>query len=200
VTNERENMIPEPIEGIAPSTDTAAAGEGLSAGAGAPARPMSGARIALGLAIAAGLAALSLVPIASFGDWVDFGVTKSRAIESAETFLRGAGFDVASYRSVASTWDRTDPSAAAYLVEAGGLAAARATYETRVPTPIWRARFFIGEKEVPRLGRSRDGERSWGSRGSFPRTPPERRFLRKKRCGSPRRSCGRGDRTRPRRS
>ena len=44
-----------------------------------------------GILAACGLAALSFVPVHEFGDWADFKITKQRAHEAAESFLRTQG-------------------------------------------------------------------------------------------------------------
>ena len=90
----------------------------------------------------------NLAPIDRFGDWVALRATRESARESAAAFLREAGFDVAAYRRAVRMMDRTDPTAAAYLLEKGGLRAANEVYATGAPTPLWRVRFFVpGQKE-----------------------------------------------------
>lgn len=173
ITNEAEDAA-APIGAVGAARSAAAdlpfsapdrAADGVEAGGGDPVtrmpgggarqgRPvavyerLSGARIAVALVIAAGLVASRFVPIDHFGDWVDFTASRQRSVETAAVFLRSAGFDVATYRHAASTLDRTDPAAAAYLLESGGLALAKEVYRDRVPTPLWRTRFFVpGQKE-----------------------------------------------------
>ncbi len=111
-------------------------------------QPLAWTRIGWGLLLAAGVAALAFAPIDRFGDWVALRATRDSARESAAAFLSEAGFDVAAYRRAVRMMDRTDPTAAAYLLEKGGLRAANEVYATGAPTPLWRVRFFVpGQKE-----------------------------------------------------
>ena len=43
--------------------------------------------------------------------------------------------------------DRTDATSAAYLLETGGLEATKGVYRDRVPTPLWRVRFYVPGKK-----------------------------------------------------
>jgi membrane protease YdiL (CAAX protease family) len=143
VTNEAEG-VPPPLPPGAPA-----------AAAPFPAaeyRPLPARRILWGLALAGALAALPLVPVAYFGDWVGIRSTREQARVAASGFLKSGGFDVSSYRSAVSIMDRTDPTAAAYVLRTGGLGAAKRFYESLVPTPLWRVRYFVpGQKEEYRV-------------------------------------------------
>ncbi len=137
VTNEDEGVPPEPAP-IAAATQTPAPSY----------RPLPANRLAWGLAAAVGLVILGSAPLERFGDWLRFGATRETAREIAAAFLGDNGFDASGYRSAVGILDRTDPAAAAYLLETGGLGVARRFYEKLVPTPLWRARFFVpGQKE-----------------------------------------------------
>ncbi len=138
VTNEAEGSAPPP----APRAEAAAPPTVSSY------RPISGRRIAWGLAAAAVLASLRLVPVSHFGDWECFRVTRSGALDAARAFLHRNGFDVSRYRSAVVALDRTDSTTAAYLERIAGPGVARKFYADLVPTPLWRARFFVpGQKE-----------------------------------------------------
>ena len=110
-------------------------------------RPLPAAVALLGVLLAAGLVAMIFLPVEEFGDWTDFKITKQRAEEAAETFLRSRSFDVSRYQTAVATLDRTDDAAAAYLLRHGGLEIARTVFRDRVPTPLWRVRYFIPEKQ-----------------------------------------------------
>lgn len=111
-------------------------------------RPLSARRVAWGLALAAAFAALAFLPVQRFGDWVALRATRSSARVAAEAFLRRSGFDVSKYRKATWMMDRTDTTAAAYLLRVGGLPAASKVYAELAPTPLWRVRFFVpGQKE-----------------------------------------------------
>src|SRR5262249_19398175 len=110
-------------------------------------RPLPAAAALLGVLLAAGLGAMTLLPVQDFGDWTDFKITKQRASEEAETFLRSRGFDVTKYRTAVASLDRTDDAAAAYLLRHGGFETARSVFRDKVTTPLWRVRFFIPEKQ-----------------------------------------------------
>lgn len=133
VTNEAEGVAPPVPPRIVP--------------VGAPPiigyQPLGPRTIAAGLGTAAVLIALSVLPIASFGDWAQVKATRDEAREAAASFLREADFDVLRYKSAVVPLDRTDATAAAYLQEAGGLDAASRFYSELVPTPLWRVRFFV---------------------------------------------------------
>lgn len=105
--------------------------------------PLTRRRIGWGIVLAALLAALGLVHGDRFGDWVDLKLTRETARDSAERFLLDNGFDVSRYRSSVQAIDRTDRTAAAYLLEKGGLGAAKRFYERLVPTPLYQVRFFV---------------------------------------------------------
>ena len=132
-TNEAEGVAPEPAP--APAQQVAPPVVAY--------RPLPGRRIAWGLAVALGLLALRAIPLERFGDWFRVGATREDARETASQFLKGRGFDVSAYRSAVTIVDRTDPTAGAYLLQAGGPGVARKFYETLVPTPLWRVRFFV---------------------------------------------------------
>jgi len=86
--------------------------------------------------------------ICTLGDWVAFRATRESARDAAAAFLREAGFDVSAYRRIERVQDRTDATAAAYLLEKGGAPAVTRVYGTLAPTPLWRVRFFVpGQKE-----------------------------------------------------
>ncbi|MBZ5640031.1 MAG: CPBP family intramembrane metalloprotease [Acidobacteriia bacterium] len=111
-------------------------------------RPLPRRRILWGLVVAVILAALPAVPVAYFGDGIEFRATRGQALDAASAFLRSSGFDVASYRTAVALLDRTDPTAASYLLKSGGLDAANRLYASMVPTPLWRVRFFVpGQKQ-----------------------------------------------------
>jgi membrane protease YdiL (CAAX protease family) len=135
-------------EGVPPPPEPAAPAEAPVADAGPGYRPLAGSRIAWGLLLAAGLGALALAPVERFGDWVAFRASRESARGAAARFLREAGFDVARYRDATSVVDRTDATAAAYLLRHGGVDAAARFYDRLAPTPLWRVRFFVpGQKE-----------------------------------------------------
>lgn len=111
-------------------------------------QPLAATRIAWGLLLAAGLAALAFAPIERLDDWVALRATRESARDAAAAFLRDAGFDVSTYRRAVRVTDRTDPTAAAYLLETGGARAVTRVYGTMAPTPLWGVRFFVpGQKE-----------------------------------------------------
>ncbi len=142
-TNEAEGVSTAP----APTKSTAAA-PAPSAGY----RPLTARRTVWGLALAAVLLLAGFIPSSRYGDWVRFRTTRAGAHEAAFRFLHENSFDVASYRSAIEILDRTDPVSAAYLSKAGGLAAANDVYRSKVPTPLWRVRFFVpGQKEEYRV-------------------------------------------------
>ena len=129
-------------EGTAPPAEPAPAAEAAPPPAPAGYAPLSRRRSAAAVAIGAGLIALRFVPLPEFGDWTDFATTPKKARQSAETFLRSCGFDVSGYRSAVIPFDRTDPIGAQYVLQTGGLEAVKALYRDRMPTPLWRARYF----------------------------------------------------------
>ncbi|HEV8632177.1 MAG TPA: CPBP family intramembrane glutamic endopeptidase [Thermoanaerobaculia bacterium] len=137
------------VEGVPPAPEPRAVADAAAAPLPAAAyRPLPATRIAWGLALAAALGALAFLPRERFGDWVAFHAKRDTARAAAAGFLRDAGFDVATYRRAVKLMDRTDPTAAAYLLQTGGPTAARQVYATLAPTPLWRVRFFVpGQKE-----------------------------------------------------
>lgn len=132
--------LPEDADSGTMGGDTNARGESK------PYTPLTARRILIGLGVAAAFVALSLAPIPRYGDWADFKTTSEQARESAAVFLRGCGFEVSSYRAVEIPFDKSDPIAASYLLEMGGLDVVNETNRDRVPTPLWRVRFFIPEQ------------------------------------------------------
>ncbi len=138
-TNESEGVAPvpppAPLEAAPPSPD-------------AGYRPLPMRRVVWGLGLAAVLVVIGFAPVSRFGEMVRFRTTRAPAREAAARTLHDAGFDVGTYRSTIEILDRTDAAAAMYLFKAGGLAVANDVYGTKVPTPLWRVRFFVpGQKE-----------------------------------------------------
>ncbi len=131
------------VEGVAPPPEPRPAEADATLVASAGYAPMSGRRVAWGLALAVGLAALRLAPVSEFGDWVDFGTTRSAARDAGRRFLAKQGFEVSAYRTAIEIVDRTDPTAGAYLRNTGGLETAERFYRDLVPTPLWRVRYFV---------------------------------------------------------
>ncbi len=135
-------------EGVAPPPEPRAAAEPVAAAAVIAYQSLPAVRVGWGLLLAAGLAVIAFEPVPRFGDWIAFHGRRDAARAVAGTFLRDAGFDVVAYRRAERIMDRTDPTAAAYLLEAGGLPAAERVYGGLAPTPLWRVRFFVpGQKE-----------------------------------------------------
>ena len=134
-------------EGVPPPPEPAAAPVAAPEGASVAYRPLAPARVAIGLLLAVGLGALAFVPVERFGDWVAFRATRDSARAEAARFLREAGFDVRRYRHAAQVVDRTDSTAAAYLLSHGGLDAAKRFYADLAPTPLWRVRFFVPQQK-----------------------------------------------------
>jgi hypothetical protein len=111
-------------------------------------RPLPKKRVLWGTALAAALVLLGLLPFGRFGDKARFATTRTAAREAAARSLKESGFDVASYHSAVQVLDRTDPAVASYLLKTGGLDVANNVYGTKVPTRLWRVRFFVpGQKE-----------------------------------------------------
>jgi membrane protease YdiL (CAAX protease family) len=138
-TNESEGVAPAP-----PPAPPEAASPFPSAGY----RPLPIRRIVWGLGLSAVLVLVGFAPLRRFGETVRFRTTRAGAREAAARSLHDAGFDVGSYRSAIEILDRTDPAAAMYLLKSGGLVVANDVYGAKVPTPLWRVRFFVpGQKE-----------------------------------------------------
>ena len=104
--------------------------------------PFTPPRIALALAGAILLIALALAPLPRFGDWADFAITRDAAAQSAGTFLRSAGLDPGPLQTATVTYDRTDATDAAYILQTAGMNGTLALYRDLTPTPLWRVRFF----------------------------------------------------------
>ena len=138
-TNELEGVAPVPI----PAPEPAVVSLPNDAY-----RPLGRSRLVWGTALAVALVVIGLLPFDRFADKPRFRTTAAAAHEIAAAFLHERGFDVASYRSAVEVLDRTDPAAASYLLKSGGLGVANDVYGVKVPTPLWRVRFFVpGQKE-----------------------------------------------------
>jgi Type II CAAX prenyl endopeptidase Rce1-like len=134
-------------EGVAPAAE--AAPPPAAAALSAPGyRRLPASRVAWGLALAVAVALVGLAALPRFGEKVRFKTSRAEARQSAARFLEKTGFDLDGYRSAVEILDRTDATAATYLLAHGGLAAANDVYGTDVPTPLWRVRFFVpGQKK-----------------------------------------------------
>src|SRR5262249_26896202 len=153
-------------EGVPPPVPVGSLGARPRPGVGY--RPLPTRRVAWGLAVAVILVAVGAAPLARFGEKVRFRTTLAAARASAASALRASGFDVASYRSAVQILDRTDPTAAAYLLKAGGLQAANAAYGEKGPTPLWRVRFFVpGQKEEYGVSVDPDRDAAIGGTGEL---------------------------------
>lgn len=138
-TNADEGVATAPAE-APPPAEAAPASPGY--------RRLPASRVAWGLALAIALVAVGLAPLPRFGEKVRFATSRAQARDDAARFLEKSGFDVRHYRSAVTILDRTDPTAAAFLLKEGGLSVANDVYGPEVPTPLWRVRFFLpGQKK-----------------------------------------------------
>ncbi len=138
-TNADEGVAPAPLP-VRPAAATPSPDAGY--------RPQPARRIVWGVGLAVALVLVGFAPLSRYGDTVRFRSTPAAAREAAARALHDAGFDVGSYRSAIQILDRTDSAAAMYLLKAGGLPVVNDVYGTKVPTPLWRVRFFVpGQKE-----------------------------------------------------
>jgi membrane protease YdiL (CAAX protease family) len=130
-----------------PGTAEEVAPEKVSGGAAAEASqgytPMTSRTLAiLAFCGVLGLALLVGVKREAIGDFVQFEISASQAIERADQVLRENKVDPASYKHAATITYTFDPYANEYLRRTIGIAAANRVYRDQVPSAFWTVRYF----------------------------------------------------------
>jgi hypothetical protein len=119
----------------------------------------------------AGARALALCRTDEFGDWADYKITKQRASEAAETFLRSRGFDLSGTRRAVAAFDRTDATAAGVsAAQRRARRPSKSVYRDKVDTPLWPRRATTSPRSRRSYGVSVDpvGGACSDSRGRLP--------------------------------
>ncbi len=88
------------------------------------------------------LLVVCLLPFTRFGDFLNIGINRARAIKDAENFLDQRGVDWRSFRTVAHYEHSLDPVAAQYLLKYSGVDSLNRIFSQRIKASAWVVRFY----------------------------------------------------------
>jgi membrane protease YdiL (CAAX protease family) len=115
-------------------------------------QPLSGKRILWGCLMVGLLLSLYLLKTESFGEFVDFGVTRGQAQHIADEFLQARQVDPHRFRSVAYTESEFDPLVAKYIQAHADVKTLNEMFGRQLKADLWAVRYFKPlEKEEYRV-------------------------------------------------
>jgi len=144
LTNQSESAAAEEAEEevsevIAPSPETTY-------------QPLSTKRILVGFVGVGLLLSSYALKAEQFGEFVDFGITRSEAQRIADEFLQAKQVDISQYRTVISTHSQFDPLAAKYILERADIKTLNKMFGQENKAALWAVRYYKPlEKEEYRV-------------------------------------------------
>jgi hypothetical protein len=153
----------------AAATDTEAAPSPAYRPLGIPLRWAAAALLALGLACL-------IIPVARFGESPEYRLSRDRARDVSDVFLRSQSLDPAAFQHVTypmAHWDDADSLAGKYFLERLPVRAASALFERNRPMQVWMTRYFksLDQEEIT-VGVHPESGKVTGFSHTIPETRP----------------------------